>query len=546
MGEYEFDPVWNTYHLEPGTQDFSLVDAHGQTAANVEGNAKDNVITGNDADNVLNGSLGADTLIGGLGNDQYYVETSGDVVIEEAGEGNTDLVIAYISYLLPDHVEILELRGYDPIEAIGNDGANDLFGNSVNNRLDGGVGDDRLFASDGDDTLIGGTGADRLWGGKGGDTFFIDEDDEIVELQDEGNDWVVASFVHTLGDHLENLKLIGAQDLAGIGNGLDNHLIGASGNDTLEGRNGDDTLDGGAGADRLDGGTGNDVYRIDHADDRVIEADEGGADRVETIVSHTLAAFVEDLFALGDAALGLTGNALANSIHGNAAANTLDGGAGADTLAGGGGDDTYYVDHASDHIAEAASSGEVDIVYASVSYTVPVHVEHAVATGTGKVSLAGNDLGNRMTGNANADMLNGSGGNDTLEGGLGYDRLRGGAGKDSLKGGSGKDVFLFDSKPNKRANVDKILDFRTQDDSIWLENKYFIKLGSGSVSKPKKFKSDMFVEGKKAKDAEDRIVYDKKTGALYYDQDGTGSKAQVKIATIYSKTKPYYHDFYVI
>ncbi|MDF2811527.1 MAG: hypothetical protein K0S56_2558, partial [Microvirga sp.] len=55
-----------------------------------------------------------------------------------------------------------------------------------------------------------------------------------------------------------------------------------------------------------------------------------------------------------------------------------------------------------------------------------------------------------------------------------------------------------------------------------------------------------FVEGKKAKDAEDRIVYDKKSGALYYDADGTGAKTQVKIATIANKTKLTYQDFFVI
>ena len=52
---------------------------------------------------------------------------------------------------------------------------------------------------------------------------------------------------------------------------------------------------------------------------------------------------------------------------------------------------------------------------------------------------------------------------------------------------------------------------------------------------PKKFKADMFVNGKKAQDPEDRIVYDRKTGSLYYDQDGTGSQAQVKIATLGNK-----------
>jgi Ca2+-binding RTX toxin-like protein len=78
-----------------------------------------------------------------------------------------------------------------------------------------------------------------------------------------------------------------------------------------------------------------------------------------------------------------------------------------------------------------------------------------------------------------------------------------------------------------------------------LDNAIFTKLGRGSEAGVR-FKSDMFVEGTRAKDREDRIVYDKKTGALYYDQDGTGSKAQVKIATLTNKTALKYHDFFVI
>ncbi|QRM29667.1 hypothetical protein [Microvirga sp. VF16] len=116
----------------------------------VEGNAKNNVITGNDADNILNGSLGADTLIGGLGNDQYYVETPDDVVVEEAGEGSLELLVAYVSYVLPDHVEILELRGYGSLEGTGNSEANSLFGNNVSNILRGETDDDSLYGWDGE------------------------------------------------------------------------------------------------------------------------------------------------------------------------------------------------------------------------------------------------------------------------------------------------------------------------------------------------------------------------------------------------------------
>jgi Ca2+-binding RTX toxin-like protein len=151
-----------------------------------------------------------------------------------------------------------------------------------------------------------------------------------------------------------------------------------------------------------------------------------------------------------------------------------------------------------------------------------------------------------LTGENGNDTIYGSGANDVLSGEAGNDWIYGGLGNDQLTGGAGKDVFVFDTRTNKRTNVDRVEDFRFQDDSIYLENKIFTKLGSGSVSKPKKFKADMFTTGTKAKDAEDRIVYDKKTGSLYYDQDGTGSKAQVKIATLTNKATLKYDDFFVI
>jgi Ca2+-binding RTX toxin-like protein len=170
-------------------------------------------------------------------------------------------------------------------------------------------------------------------------------------------------------------------------------------------------------------------------------------------------------------------------------------------------------------------------------------------------TLTGSDTANEITGHAGANMLQGQGGHDVLKaslgndrvyGGTGNDKVYGGAGNDRLYGEAGRDIFVFDTRTNKRTNVDKIYDFKFRDDSIYLENAVFTKLGSGSFSKPKKFKADMFTSGTKAKDAEDRIVYDKKTGNLYYDQDGTGSKAQVKIATLTNKATLKYDDFFVI
>jgi Ca2+-binding RTX toxin-like protein len=163
MAQYRYDPIWNTYVLEDA-ENFSLVDGQDHTDPNagVTGNAFDNTIIGNDADNRLDGGEGADTLEGGSGNDAYAVDNPGDVVIEAEGGGSGDSVTAYISYTLPDHVEVLILQGFENIRGTGTGLANTLLGSDGgNNLLQGLGGNDRLFGFDGDDTLDGGEGADE-------------------------------------------------------------------------------------------------------------------------------------------------------------------------------------------------------------------------------------------------------------------------------------------------------------------------------------------------------------------------------------------------
>ncbi|MBB4041927.1 Ca2+-binding RTX toxin-like protein [Microvirga flocculans] len=237
----------------------------------------------------------------------------------------------------------------------------------------------------------------------------------------------------------------------------------------------------------------------------------------------------------------LSGAGGADKLHGEGGNDVLDGGAGSDRLEGGTGNDTYRVDSSRDVVVEARSAGR-DTVIASTSYALSSSAEVEVLKLSGvsskkSASLTGSSTANELFGHAGTNTLKGQGGNDTLHGG---------SSNDKLYGGSGKDVFVFDTKPSKSANVDRIYDFDPKYDSFWLDNKYFTKLGSGSLSKPKGFTSDMFVKSTKAKDREDRIVYDKDTGALYYDADGTGSKAQVKIATLAKNLKLTYHDFFVI
>jgi Ca2+-binding RTX toxin-like protein len=225
-------------------------------------------------------------------------------------------------------------------------------------------------------------------------------------------------------------------------------------------------------------------------------------------------------------------------IIGSAHADTFLG-SGVTSFQGGLGGDVYYV-RAGDIVIEHAGEGR-DSLFATGSYALGLSSEVEVlalasATGTVGYSLGGSDTANAMTGNRGANALKGLGGND---------KLTGKAGNDLLYGGTGKDVFVFDATLHKTRNVDKVYDFKSSDDSFHLDNVVFTKLGKGSTAGVR-FKAEMFVEGTRAKDQKDRIVYDKKTGALYYDQDGTGSAAQVKIAMIVNKTKLFWHDFYVI
>ena len=66
-----------------------------------------------------------------------------------------------------------------------------------------------------------------------------------------------------------------------------------------------------------------------------------GTDLVQSSVTRTLGANLENLTLTGAGVINGTGNTLANSIVGNGAANDLRGAEGADTLNGGGGDDDY-------------------------------------------------------------------------------------------------------------------------------------------------------------------------------------------------------------
>jgi|GEM_PF-1137814 len=406
-----------------------------------------------------------------------------------------------------------------------------LTGLDTNDILIGTAGVDVLIAGVGSDFLDGLAGADTMSGNAGNDIYVVDNGgDVVIEQIGEGQDIVYTSVNYALGagSAVETLSAVDhslTSPLALFGNEFANTILGNSGGNLL---------DGGAGADVMVGFGGNDVFVVDNGGDQVIESVGGGTDIVYARVNYALAAgvSVETLSAADHSqtiALALFGNAFGQTLLGNAGANYLDGGGGADVMVGFGGNDVYVVDNAADFAFEALGQG-VDTVYALTSYALGAGTEietlsvtdHSLTTA---INLTGNEYSNAVLGNSGANIING------------------GLGTDYLYGFGGADSFVFNTTLGN-GNVDVIYGYdgigTDGDDVILLDDAVFTGMTLGSLD------PGAFVAGTAALDANDRIIYDTSTGALYFDADGSGAGAQVLFAVLDSSPALAAGDFTVI
>jgi Ca2+-binding RTX toxin-like protein len=200
-------------------------------------------------------------------------------------------------------------------------------------------------------------------------------------------------------------------------------------------------------------------------------------------------------------------------------------------------------------VAAQLSSG---VVSGANIYTDDVFVSNLTLTGTAAANTLTGDIGNdtlkglagndTLIGNNGDDVLFGGMGKDLLKGGTGHDILEGGAGNDVLTGGIGKDSFVFNTAL-KTTGIDTITDFKAIDDTIKLENNIFTALTKTGVLAKASFVKEA---GAVAHDANDFVVYNTTTGALYYDADGSGTGAAVQIALIGNHAALTVADFVVI
>ena len=262
-------------------------------------------------------------MVGGAGNDTYGVDDLLDVVVEAANEG-TDTVETFMAELSIENMANVENLTYTGVDA-------DQFVGTGN---------------DGNNVITGGDLADTLNG---------------LARQRHAQRW-------TRQRHAERRR-------------RQRTLNGGDDVDTLNGGIGTDTLNGGAGADIMAGGAGNDTYVVDDAGDVVTELAAGGTDTVQSSISYTLGAELENLTLTGGDAINGNGNALANAIIGNGGANQIFGGGGNDNIDAGDG----------------------------------------------------------------SDLVDGGTGDDTLSGGTGNDTdtIIGGAGNDTINVGDGNDVVIY-------------------------------------------------------------------------------------------------------
>jgi Ca2+-binding RTX toxin-like protein len=149
-------------------------------------------------------------------------------------------------------------------------------------------------------------------------------------------------------------------------------------------------------------------------------------------------------------------------------------------------------------------------------------IENAVG-GSGHDVIKGNAIANRLRGSAGNDILSGLNGNDVLAGGI------------------GADSFLFASAPDASTNIDRITDFDVADDTIRLDDAVFTAFARKGV-----MTSAAFHLGGAAHDSSDRVIYNKFTGALLYDPDGTGAAGAIKFAQLSSSLRLRADDFLIV
>ncbi|MBL8335356.1 MAG: calcium-binding protein, partial [Rhodoferax sp.] len=518
---------------------YALVDGQGGQDAlwNIEG------LIGSAFNDLLAGGNGAESFIGGAGNDGMYAGGGNDTLYGGVGNdtmdgGNGFDIVSYAAATSGVTAELWRSfalndgqGGQDAlwnIEGLIGSAQNDLLAGSANGEMfDGGAGNDGIYSAGGNDTLIGGAGNDTLDGGAANDTVDYSgaagpvtaELWRSFALNDgQGGQDALWNIENLIGSGFNDLLAGGANAESFVGGAGNDGIYAAGGNDTLTGGLGNDTLDGGAAFDTVDysGATGPVTAELWRS--FALNDGQGGQDALWNIEAVIGSGF-NDLLAGGNNAELLVGGAGNDGLYAAGGNDTLVGGAGNDTLDGGAAED--FADYS------AATGPVTAILWRSLATADGFGGQDALWNIEHVLGSAQADL---LAGTEGANTLLGQGGNDQIFGGGGNDRMDGGAGLDTLNGAAGSDVFVF-STALGAGNVDTIQDFSVVDDSVELSAGVFAALGGAGTLAAGKLRAGAGVTT--AADADDFLLYNSTTGALYYDADANGgAQSPVQFAVL--------------
>ena len=150
-----------------------------------------------------------------------------------------------------------------------------------------------------------------------------------------------------------------------------------------------------------------------------------------------------------------------------------------------------------------------------------------VSVGLDLKPTGGTTGADRQVGTDGNDTLFGNAGNDIINGGAGNDFITGGLGVDLLFGGAGNDTFVY---YGANEGIDKINDFAVEFDRISISGTGFG--GATVVGDVGVLDAARFTLGSSATNTSQRFIYNNTSGALFFDADGVGGAAQVRIAQL--------------
>ncbi|MCZ8365414.1 MAG: M10 family metallopeptidase C-terminal domain-containing protein [Microcystis sp. LE19-251.1A] len=184
-------------------------------------------------------------------------------------------------------------------------------------------------------------------------------------------DTLQSAITRTLPTNVENLRLIGTNNINGTGNAGDNKITGNSGNNILAGGNGDDTYHFNAstplGSDTIQETTTSGIDTIDFTGTNTAVRVNLGVTTNQTAVTNNLRLTfsanntIENI--IGDSGNDrLTGNSLNNTLTGGGGNDQLTGQNGNDSLIGGFGDDLLTGGNGSDNFIFNSSNLGIDAI----------------------------------------------------------------------------------------------------------------------------------------------------------------------------------------